>query len=387
MKIAFIYDAMYPWVTGGAEKRVYELATRLTKQGHEVHCYSWGWWWQDKGEKDIIFEGMHLHGVGKPLDLYINGKRSIKEALLFAWKLFPILNREKFDVVDCQGFPYFSCFTAKQHALRGKSTLVITLLEVWGDYWYHYMGTMGFFGKLVEKLTLRLSNRLICISSKTDRELKKIRKAENSVIIPPGINLKELSEVHPNNPENDGKKWDIIYAGRLIKDKRVDLLIKSLALVKKSLGEVNCLIVGEGPEENELKELTRDLDLKGSVEFTGFIDHQSGLISLFKSSKIFVLPSQREGFGMVVVEANACGLPVVVINSPLNAAVDLIDNGKNGFIAEANARDLREKIIKALKQSQKMRTDCIQSARQYDWDEILKNLDKFYQESLENKNP
>ncbi len=383
MKIAFIYDAMYPWVTGGAEKRVYELAIRLTRQGHEVHCYSWGWWWQDMGERDITYEGMHLHGVGKPLDLYKNDKRSIKEALLFAWKLFPVLNREKFDIVDCQGFPFFSCFTAKQHAMRGKSKLVITLLEVWGDYWYQYMGAIGFFGKIVEKLTLQLSNRLISISPKTDRELQKIRKVEDAIVIPPGINFKEIKEVQPSKGNEDGEKWDIIYAGRLIKDKRVDLLIKSLALVKESRGEVSCLIVGEGPEEGKLKKLTRYLNLEGSVEFREFLDHHLDLISLFKSSHIFVLPSRREGFGMVVVEANACGLPVVVIDNTLNAAVDLINPGKNGFIANASAEDLSEKIIKALKHSQKMRTDCIQSAQQYDWDAIVRNLEKFYQESLE----
>ena len=51
MKIAFIYDAVYPFVTGGAEKRVYELAKRLAKRGHDVHWYGIGWWWPEKGSK------------------------------------------------------------------------------------------------------------------------------------------------------------------------------------------------------------------------------------------------------------------------------------------------------------------------------------------------
>lgn len=379
MKIAFIYDAMYPWVTGGAEKRVYELATRLAHQGHEVHCYSWGWWWHDQGEGDLIYDGIHLHGVGQPMELYQDDKRSIKEALLFAWKLFPVLNRENFDIVDCQGFPFFSCFVAKQHAMRGKSKLVITLLEVWGDYWYQYLGKLGFFGKLVEKITLHLSNRLISISPKTERELQKARRVDDAVIIPPGINFQEIREIK-GEPQ---KEVDVIYAGRLINDKRVDLLINSLTHVKESLGKINCLIVGEGPEEENLRELTRQLGLEDSVEFKGFLDEYHDLISCFKSSRIFVLPSQREGFGMVVVEANACGLPVVVIDNPLNAAVDLIENGKNGFVAHASPEDLADKIIKSLQQSNEMEEPCIESARQYDWDEIIQNLEKFYQESLE----
>ena len=88
MKIAFIYDAVYPWVKGGAEKRVYELAKRLAQRGNEVHWYSIGWWWPENGKKDIVMDGIHLHGVSNPIDLYSDDRRSIKEALIFALKLF-----------------------------------------------------------------------------------------------------------------------------------------------------------------------------------------------------------------------------------------------------------------------------------------------------------
>jgi glycosyltransferase involved in cell wall biosynthesis len=378
MKIAFIYDAVYPWVTGGAERRVYELAIRLSSQGHEVHWYSWGWWWQDEGEMDIIYEGIHLHGVGKPMDLYVNDRRSIKEAFYFALKLFPHLMRERFDIVDCQGFPFFSCFTAKLHALSGRSKLVITLLEVWGDYWYHYMGPIGFFGRMVEILTLNLSNRIITISPKTKRDLQNIRMIEDAAVIPPGINFREIMEVEPGK-----MKWHVIFAGRLIKEKNVDILIRSMALVKKSLPEVNCLIVGEGPEDEKLKKLTESLGLEDDIEFTGFLDYIPDLISRFKSSQVFVLPSKREGFGMVVVEANACGLPVLVIKNPLNAAADLIEPGKNGFIAEDRDYDLADKIISGIQQRQEMKAECIHFAKKYDWDEIYLQLERFYQDSLD----
>ena len=60
MKIAFIYDAVYPWVKGGAEKRVYELAKRLALRGHEVHWYSIGWWWTENDHTDIVMESLIL---------------------------------------------------------------------------------------------------------------------------------------------------------------------------------------------------------------------------------------------------------------------------------------------------------------------------------------
>ena len=81
MKIAFIYDAVYPWVKGGAEKRVYELAKRLAERGHEVHWYSIGWWWTENDHNDIIMEGIKLHGVSDPIRLYSDDRRSLKKLL------------------------------------------------------------------------------------------------------------------------------------------------------------------------------------------------------------------------------------------------------------------------------------------------------------------
>ena len=106
MKIAFIYDAVYPWIKGGAEKRIYEIGRRLADK-HEVHWYGIRWW--DGGET-IEHDGIILHGVCEAVPLYVNGRRSIGEAIYFAGKLLPKLIKENFDVVDCQEFPYFPCF-------------------------------------------------------------------------------------------------------------------------------------------------------------------------------------------------------------------------------------------------------------------------------------
>jgi glycosyltransferase involved in cell wall biosynthesis len=377
MKIAFIYDAVYPWVTGGAEKRVYEIAHRLAIQGHEVHWYSWGWWWKEEGEKDLIFEGIHLHGIGKPHELYSKNRRSIKEALLFAVKLWPHLRKEKFDVVDCQGFPFFSCFTAKLHSIMGKSNLVITLHEVWGDYWYQYLGKVGFLGKVVESFMFRLTNRIITVSNKTQRDLLKIRKIPDAMVIPNGINFKEIENINPHR-----EKKHVLFAGRLIKEKRVDLLIQSLSGVKDKIEDLNSLIIGEGPEEYQLKKLAEHLELSENITFLRFLPNHPDLISHIKSSEVFVLPSEREGFGIVVLEANACGVPVVTVKSPLNAAVDLIDDGKNGFVSEANEDDLKDNITKTISMNGKMKDHCIEFAKKYDWDVIIPMLEKYYQESF-----
>lgn len=99
MKIAYVYDAVYPWIKGRAEKRIYEVGRRLARK-HEVHWYGIGWWVDERdGEGEAMeHDGIILHPVCKPVQLYVDGRRSIKEAIYFAGKLFPKLMKEKFKV-------------------------------------------------------------------------------------------------------------------------------------------------------------------------------------------------------------------------------------------------------------------------------------------------
>lgn len=377
MKIAFVYDAVYPWVKGGAEKRIYELARRLASKGHQVHWYGMGYWWSEKGKKDIEMDGIHLHGVCKPLELYENDRRSIKEAIYFAWRILFKLKARKFDIIDCQGFPFFSCFSAKFKSFFNKSTLVLTLHEVWNDYWYEYLGRAGIFGKLTEKRMVNLTDKIVTVSSKTKGDLKKIKPTENSLIVPNGIDLEEINQIKPHIT-----KPDIIFVGRLIKEKNTALLIKSLVTVKKTNPDIKCTIIGEGPQKKELEDLSKESGLQENIQFTGFMEDYHDVISHMKSSKILVLPSKREGFGMVVIEANACGLPAIVIDHPMNAAKDLIVDGKNGFIIESDEKALAGKVIEALDLKEKMTDSCKEFARDYDWNNIVNQLEIAYWDFL-----
>jgi len=373
VKIAYVYDVIYPYVKGGAEKRIWEISKRLARRGHEVHIFGMKFW-DGVVEEDVIRkEGVFMHGICDPQDLYVaEGRRSIKEAMYFAQKLISPLLKGDYDVIDCQAFPYFPCFSAKLCSMLKRTPLIITWHEVWDDYWYVYLGRNGLFGKLVERLVSRLTGNIIAVSARTKRDLERIGVKSEIIEIPNGIAIEKIAQIAVSANESD-----IIFAGRLIRDKNVDVLIKAVGLVKKEIPEVKCTIIGGGPEQSGLEVLAAELGLKENIEFTGFLDESEVLISRMKSSKVFVLPSTREGFGIVALEANACGLPVITVNHDMNAVCDLILTD-NGFRCELSAADIAEKILEGFDRREAMRVHCIERANGYDWAIIVDTIENFY---------
>lgn len=364
MKIAFVYDAAYPFVKGGGERRIYELAKRLAEK-HEVCWITLRWW---NSGNSIEIDGINYISVGKCVDFYTKrGRRRISEALYFGRKVLPALMRERYDVVDCTAFPYFPCFSARFYSMLRNTRLFITWHEVWGDYWLDYLGKLGHLGKFVEKRVAMLKAKHIAVSNLTRRELEKLG-ASNVVVVPNGVDFKRIESVRPAE-----EKWDIVFAGRLIREKGVDKLIKSVAELRKRGIEAKTLIIGNGPERRNLEKLSFQLGVDNLIRFVKFVEDDR-LYSLMKSARVFVLPSMREGFGVVVLEAMACGLPVVTLDHPMNAAADLVR--EIGFGCVAKTDELIDKIYEVL--NGKIPPLSRERLEKYHWDSVCQLLEKTY---------
>jgi glycosyltransferase involved in cell wall biosynthesis len=355
VKIAFVYDAVYPYIKGGGEKRIYEISRRLVKRGHEVHWYGIKWW---EGDDVIESDGVVLHGVCEVGGLYRNGRRSIWKAVYFGAMVLRPLKREKFDVIDVGNFPYFPSISAKIVSILNKTPLVITWHEVWGDYWYEYLGAKGFFGKVVERLTAKLPASHISVSNHTKDGLLSLGVPERKIkVIPNGIDLDLIQSVDPSK-----KKCDVLFVGRLIREKNIDELIESLEGT-----EFKLCIIGEGPEEERLFSLARGLGLSKQVEFLGSVEYEE-VIARMKSARVFVLPSAREGFGIVLLEAMACGLPVIAVDAEKSAAAEIV-NGTNGILCWGE--DLKENIAKVLgdeRLQKELASRGLLKSKGYDWE-------------------
>ncbi|MGZ8892489.1 MAG: glycosyltransferase family 4 protein, partial [Halobacteriota archaeon] len=363
-------DAIYPYNVGGADKRLWELARKLAENSkHEVHIYGMKWW---QGPDTIVTNNVHLHGVCKVRELYNeDGVRSIKEALVFSLKVLLPLLKADYDVIDCNQFPYLPCFSGKIASIIKRKPLVITWLEVWDVYWRSYLGTIGgSVGRIIERLTMRLPDGIVAISQKTRIDLIKRGKVrpERIDVIPVGIDLERIAKIAPAR-----ESTDVLFAGRLIHEKRVDLLLNAIAVAKKEIPTITCAIIGDGPERGLLEDLAVKLGVEENVSFTGFVD-QDGLTAYMKASKVFVLPSIREGFGLVIVEANACGLPVISIRHDMSAVRELVEDGVNGFLVnDISSREIAEAITKLVTDEalrERLAENGFAMAKKYGWSDI-----------------
>jgi L-malate glycosyltransferase len=369
MKIAIIYDVIYPFVKGGVEKRVWELASRLNHRGHEVHLYGMKFW---DGEDIIIRDGVFLHGVCPAQKIYAGGRRTIFQAIYFSIRLIPPLLKERYDIIDCQQFPYFSSFSVKIVSKLKKIPFIITWHEVWGDYWYEYLGWIGFMGKTTERLVARLTSKNIAVSKTTAKNLNNMGLHYDIKIIPNGIDLTTIRSISPSS-----KSGDIIFVGRLIREKHADLLIHAVKLLQNKTPDICAIIIGEGPEYGKIKNLINNEKINNAVHICEFYQNHADLIAQLKSSKVFVLPSTREGFGIIALEALACGLPVVTVDHQANAIRDLITEN-NGFLCSLSPQDFAEKIDLALKNYHVMQASCIESAVSFDWNSIIIDIESYY---------
>jgi glycosyltransferase involved in cell wall biosynthesis len=370
LKIAIVSDAIYPYNKGGKEKRIYEISTRLAQAGHDVHIYCMRWW--DGGDHRIE-NGVNLHAISPLYPLYSGQRRSIKQALLFAVSCFKLI-KEDFDIIEVDHMPHFVLFSTKLVTLLKGKKLYATWNEVWGrEYWIEYMGKAGNIAYIIEWLSSRLPDKIIAVSEHTKNKLiNDLKIKTNIIVVPNGIDIQEIKNAEPAK-----QKSDIIFAGRLISHKNVDFLIDSINLLKDTYPNIKCIIVGKGPEEKNLKNLVTKLGLENNIVFYDFLADHKDLYGLMKSSKVFALPSTREGFGIVALEANASGIPVITTNHKNNGTKDLITNGKNGHSVPLDKKKISEKIIDYL--SSKNSPDVYtKKAGDFDWTKLAKKVEEVY---------
>ena len=380
MKIAFVYDSIYPYVIGGGEKGFWEVATRLAQRGGEVYLIGMKHW---EGPAELEREGVKIRGICRAVPMYDDrGNRRLIEACYFGWHVLLHLLTAEYDVINCACFPYFSCLAASAASVIKREKLVITWFEVLGKaYWDEHMGRAGMWAFAVEKAVSRCTRWHIAISDFTrDRAIAELGMSPSKVVtIPFGIDYVGLRRMR-----DVAKEAQILYAGRLASHKRLDLLIRAFAHLKHRHSGYRLKMIGDGPERCRLREIVDSTGLQQDVLFVTKLKEWE-LYEEISQSKLLVLPSEREGQGLVVIEAMALGTPVIAHDGRYSAVGSIISSGSNGVLVRS-ADEMVEAMDRLLSDDtlvEKLIRGGYECAAGYDWDEaVVPALDRVFSEIL-----
>jgi glycosyltransferase involved in cell wall biosynthesis len=328
MQVCIVYDCLFPHTVGGAERWYRNLSERLAADGHEVTYLTLRQW--ERGE-DPGVRGVEVRAVGPRMALYAGpGRRRVLPPLVFGagvlWHL--LLHGRRYDVVHTASFPYFSLLAAAVARIAAGFRLVVDWHELWTrSYWREYLGRIGgAIGWHVQLRCVRVRQRAFCFSRLHAGRLREEGLRGELTILPGEYH----GPVEPH-PSLDAEPR-VVFAGRHIPEKQVPAIPAAIARAREQLPELRATILGDGPDRPEVLRRVSELGLEGIVELPGFVATERVEQEMARALCL-LLPSRREGYGLVVIEAARYGTPSVVVAGLDNAAVELVVEGENGLIA------------------------------------------------------
>jgi len=350
VRICLVYDCLFPWTVGGAERWYRNLAERLAADGHEVTYLTLRQW--DRGV-DASYGGVRVVAVGPRMALYAGARRRILPPLVFGAGVLWHLARHgrRYDVVHTASFPYFSLLAAGLLRRAAGYGLVVDWHEVWSRaYWREYLGSAGgAVGNAVQAACMRIPQRAFCFS-RLYRDRLLAGGVRGAVTVLEGEYAGDLTP-----PPAQAAEPVAVFAGRHIPEKRAPALVPAIRLARASIPDLRGEVYGDGPERPQVLAAIAREGLDGVVVAPGFVD-AAEVDAALRRALCMVLPSRREGYGLVVVEAAARGTPSVVVRGEDNAAVELVDDGENGVIAaSASAEDLAAAIVRVHDEGEALR--------------------------------
>jgi len=345
-------------LAGGAEVHLHEIFSRIAGMGHRVtlFCSSFPGAAVEEtidGIRVIREGGRHLFNFRVPIRY---------------WRQF---RREGYDVVidDMNKIPFFT-------PLFVREPLVVLIHHLFETVIFREIFfPLALYVYLAERAAVALCRRrgvaLFAVSPSTKAALIEKGLASEKIDIVP--NCVDHDLYRPGG-EPRSRTPLVGYFGRLKKYKSVDHLIRAFAGICEMVPDASLIIIGEGDDRRSLEELAGKLGIREKVRFTGFVDEQQK-VRLLQEVWFLVNPSSVEGWGLTVIEANACGTAVIASDVP--GLRDAIRNGETGILYRyGDIDDLTEKM-NALLRDGEMRERLGRAARTFaggfDWNEVARS--------------
>lgn len=370
MKICIVADFFIPHYHGGGERRYYEIAKRLVKKGHQVDVICMKIAGVNNQEE---IDGINIHHIGPTINNPPH--RSSLNFISFIFAVFKWILTHNYDIIDSQAYaPLVPAFFG---AKIKRTPIIGTIYDVStedDDQWIQ----SSKIAALAEKILVRLPyNKIITVSNETKKSLVKHYNVKKNriCVVYAGVDLEFIDSIKVN----EKYKNTIIFVGRLVPHKHVDHLLNVVKSLKNDIPDIRLIIIGNGVEKDNLKLLTQEYNLN-NVQFLHDLNYNE-LIGEMKKSNVLALPSTREGFGMVLAEANSCRIPVVAYAS--GGVVEVVEDGVNGFLVEPFDLENLESKIKFLLKNPSKRDNLGENGRKlveksFMWNKIVKDILNVY---------
>lgn len=350
---------------GGAEIIAFEFARRLAKEGHNVTFFSRAF---NGCLKEEIIDGVKIIRRGNKLSVYFR-----------AFIYYKNLRKKPQRVIDmvntiCWQTPLY---VGKKNRIAYVNQLAKEVL------FYEFTWPLSFIVYFLERFEYFTykDTKFICYSRSTKQDLASFGiKEENINTFPLGVDHVRYEKI--------SKKSDVpllVFVARLVKMKRAELCIRAMKTVIDKHPKATLYIFGNGPDERRLQELVVDGNLEKNVKFINknnfFIDKniKDLKVKIMQEAWALLLPSVKEGWGMVVTEAGACGTPAIVSN--VTGLRDSVLDGKTGIILSKNPseNDLTRAIINLIEDQQlreNLSREAYQYSQEFNWDKSYKAFKK-----------
>jgi len=351
-------------LAGGAEIYFQEIFKRIVSMGHSVTQLAVIF--KGAPEKEDI-DGVHIIRVGEKNTFNFSVYRELPH----------YLDEDNYDIVidDLNKIPFYSPWLTKKpvlallmHLFR-KSIFSETSIP-FASYVYLTESIIPWCYK---------KNNFAVLSPSTKQDVIKMGiKPETIVVIPPGVDLNYFKPDYKVKQPNL-----IIHAGRLKRYKSVDHLLWATQMLAGKRKDFKVVIIGGGDDLPRLKDLAKKLAIDDYVTFTGYISEQEKL-NYYQKATLLAENSIKEGWGMIVIEANACGTPVVAANSP--GLRDAVLDQKTGFLYDyGNIEQLARKIELLLDDknlNRQMAEAGLEWAKNFSWDNCAKETIKIIERTV-----
>ena len=355
-----IFTECYKPTINGVVSSIETFRTQLEEKGHEV----------------FIFAPRHkqakpMPNVFRVPSITLPSPKDYPIGIPYLTNLHPLISRLNLDIVHTQHIFLMGGFG--QNVARKLNIPTVHTYHTMMTEYSHYVPIKMLQGLVKEFIIIRSkrfcnrANRVIVPSHAVAEVLKSYGVKTQIEVLPTGIDLKQFKKLNLAERQRLLTKYHIpvkrkilLFVGRLAQEKNLGFLLESFKDIVEKEPNVHLVLVGSGPDEENLKSQSSKLKTEDNVTFTGFLQKPEAN-KFFGAADIFVFPSTTDTQGIVLAEAMASSTPVVAINKL--GPKDFVNNNKDGFLVNLTKNEFVDKILRLL-ENEKLRRKFGQNARE-----------------------